>query len=166
MDYVFYLCKKVEDMKIINKFADENHFLSNFAFCKIKYEGIEYPSTEHAYQAAKSLDFDVRLKISKLDSPGKSKQAGQKIQIREDWDSVKNQIMYDICKIKFSQRYFKMRLLATDDAYLEEGNHWHDNFWGVCYCGNCPIHKRQPKDNQNHLGIVLMRIRSEFQINP
>ena len=149
-------------MVVIKDFRGEHSFLSNFYPCPITYGGINYPSTEHAYQAAKSLDFNVRLKISKLDSPAKSKQVGQKIQIREDWDSIKNEIMYEVCKLKFNIPYFKLQLLSTGGAFLEEGNTWHDNYWGVCYCGNCPMHKRQPKENQNHLGKILMKIRDEL----
>ncbi len=149
-------------MNVIKDFRGEYSFLSNFYSCSITYGGINYPSTEHAYQAAKSLDFNVRLKISKLDSPAKSKQVGQNIEIRKDWDSVKNVIMYEVCKLKFNIPYFKLQLLSTGGAFLEEGNTWHDNYWGVCYCGNCPMHKRQPKENQNHLGKILMKIRDEL----
>jgi ribA/ribD-fused uncharacterized protein len=149
-------------MNVIKNFKDEYHFLSNFATCPITYEGIDYPSTEHAYQAAKSLDENVRLKMSKLKTVGLSKREGQRIRIRKDWNQVKNQIMYDVCKLKFNIPYFKLQLLSTGGAFLEEGNTWHDNYWGVCYCGNCPMHKRQPKENQNHLGKILMKIRDEL----
>lgn len=149
-------------MNAIKSFHGENYFLSNFSPCMLVYEGITYPSTEHAYQAAKTLDLGERLKISKLPTPGMAKRAGRNIQLREDWDKIKNQIMHDICKTKFSKSYFKLRLLATGDAYLEEGNTWCDNYWGVCTCGKCPENKKQPKENQNHLGLILMQIRESF----
>lgn len=47
------------------------------------------------------------------------------MQLRHDWEKVKFDIMYEICKAKFSQNAeLKDKLLATGDEYLEEGNTW------------------------------------------
>ena len=48
--------------KIIDTFDGEFRFLSNFWPSKVHYDGMEYRSVEHAYQAAKALDKDERLK--------------------------------------------------------------------------------------------------------
>ena len=53
---------------------------------------------------------------------------------------------------------FKNRLLATGDELLVEGNYWHDNYFGFCYCEKC---SQLPKHNQ--LGKILMRIREELK---
>lgn len=136
--------------------------------CEITYENIVYPSTEHAYQACKSLDENERLKIAKLATAGQSKRAGHQLLInsliRDDWEQVKNKVMYDVCKIKFQAPVLKLLLLETSDAHLIEGNTWHDNWYGVCYCRNCPKHKLQPVENQNHLGKILMQIREELKL--
>ena len=49
----------------------------------------------------------------------------------------------------------KEKLLATGDAYLEEGNTWGDRIWGV-YQGQ----------GENRLGKILMKIRKELAVKP
>ena len=49
------------------------------------------------------------------------------------------------------------RLLSTSNATLVEGNWWHDNFWGDCYCPKC---KGIP--GANTLGRLLMELRSKL----
>ena len=39
---------------VIDSFVGEYYFLSNFYPCSIEHDGLRYPSSEHAYQAAKS----------------------------------------------------------------------------------------------------------------
>ena len=56
--------------EVINEFQGKYRFLSNFYPCDIVYEGIQYPSTEHAYQAAKTLDTERGIKM--LDIRGDS----------------------------------------------------------------------------------------------
>lgn len=148
----------MERAEPIGKFEGKYKFLSNFYPCKIIYEGIEYPSTEHAYQAAKTLNREHRQMIAELPTPGKAKKAGRVVDIREDWNDVKFQVMYDICKLKFIQPEFKQRLLETGDAYLIEGNWWHDNTWGICGCKKCP------GTGLNLLGKVLMQIRADIKM--
>ncbi len=48
-----------------------------------------YPTVEHAFQAAKSLDIKERIHISKLNSPGAAKKAGRKLKLRADWEEIK-----------------------------------------------------------------------------
>lgn len=67
--------------------------------------------------------------------------------------------MYEICKAKFTQNAdLKQKLLNTDNAYLEEGNTWHDNIWGNCQCDKC-----KAVAGQNYLGKILMKIREELK---
>lgn len=143
-------------MNKIDEFEGKYRFLSNFFPCVIEYEGITYPSTEHAYQAAKTLNQEHRQMIADMPTPGKAKKAGQIVEVREDWNEIKFWIMYDICKLKFIQPEFEEKLLSTGNVELIEGNYWHDNVWGVCTCSNCP------GEGTNLLGKVLMRIRTEF----
>lgn len=153
-------------MTYIDKFTEKYFFLSNFFMCPIVYEDILYPSAEHAYQAAKTLDIAHRLKISKLETAGQAKREGnsESLVLRADWEQVKDKVMYDVCKLKFANPKLKKAHLNTKDAHLIEGNTWHDNYWGVCRCGNCPKDKRQPVEKQNHLGKILMQIREESKL--
>jgi len=138
-------------MNEIKGFFEDFRFLSNFWYADVVFEGVTYRSTEVAYQAAKSLDLDERKKFVGLTS-GQAKRLGQKIQLREDWDFIRLQVMYDICKDKFTRHAdLKELLLLTGDAYLEETNTWNDTFWGVCAAAG-----------ENNLGKTLMKIREEI----
>lgn len=136
----------------VRGFIDEYAFLSNFHPCLIEYEGIEYPSTEHAYQAAKTLDCGERESIAVLATPGQSKRAGRRVTLRDDWEEVKVSVMRDLLIKKFSQLELGKKLIDTDDMYLEETNWWGDCFWGVCN-----------GRGQNHLGRLLMLVRDEIK---
>ena len=136
----------------IDSFDGMYSFLSNFFPCEIKYEGITYPTSEHAFQAAKTHDPNERMKIANVDSPGRAKKLGRKLKLRRDWGSVRIGIMAAILRIKFENADLRKRLLNTDDAELIEGNNWHDTFWGVC-----------DGVGENNLGKLLMKIREETQ---
>lgn len=141
----------------ILKFRGEHHFLSNFYLCNVEYEGIIYPSSEHAFQAAKTLDISERQAISCLKKPAEAKRAGNKLDLRENWDSIRVKIMWDIVLAKFQQNYpLREKLLQTGECLLIEGNRWHDNFYGVCYCDSCKGH------GLNYLGRTLMHVRGQL----
>jgi ribA/ribD-fused uncharacterized protein len=137
----------------INEFRDKYFFLSNFYPANIVgTDGIKYPSSEHAYQASKTHDINDRIKISKLDSPGKSKRYGRKLVLRNKFEIHKVVIMKSIVIRKFVQNpNLISRLLETGDEELIEGNDWGDTFWGVCN-----------GIGENMLGKILMEIRNSF----
>jgi hypothetical protein len=136
---------------MISEFQGQYRFLSNFYPCTITYEGIEYPTTEHAYQASKTLDQERRKYISQLETASQAKRAGKNVKMRSDWEEVKVDVMYDICKLKFTKPNFAQKLLVTGHQELVEGNTWNDTFWGRC-----------KGRGQNHLGKILMKIRDEL----
>jgi ribA/ribD-fused uncharacterized protein len=133
----------------INGFKGEHSFLSNFAPCEIIFEDFWYPSTEHAYVAAKTLDKNIRANISSIVSPGAVKRFGRSLIVRDDWNSIKLDVMAELIHLKFEQKEFKDKLLATGTSYIEETNTWGDVFWGVCR-----------GRGGNHLGKILMRERA------
>ena len=135
-------------MNMIEKFKDEYEFLSNFYPSSIDYEGITYPTVEHAFQAAKTLDHTERQKIANLPTPAKAKAAGRKVKLREGWNDIRTTIMRDIIEIKFSAPTLMTLLQNTGDANLIEGNTWNDTFWGVCR-----------GKGQNWLGKIIMETR-------
>lgn len=135
----------------IKGFRDPWRFLSNFYYCKV-YSiypgGPQYKSTEHAYQAAKFTDPEVRLHIHSLASPAEAKRAGREFAVRADWDKIKYNVMEDLIIQKFSDEKLADLLLETGNAYLEETNTWGDVYWGVCR-----------GVGQNNLGKILMQTR-------
>jgi hypothetical protein len=138
---------------MITEFRGQWTKFSNYSHCSIWYEGHIYPSVEHAYQAAKSLNEEERRKIRHLPTANQAKQAGKKIDLRKDWDKVKLQIMEILVREKFSQEPERSILLSSKNEELIEGNWWGDKFWGQSPLGN----------GQNHLGKLLMKIREEMQ---
>lgn len=136
----------------ILSFSGEYDFLSNFYPAKVLYEGIEYPTSEHAYQAAKTLDIQRRKEIANMASPGQAKRAGQKVVMREDWEDIKTIVMASIVITKFKDPILAEKLLATGDRHLEEGNTWGDKFWGTVN-----------GKGRNILGLILMSCRQDLQ---
>lgn len=72
--------------------------------------------------------------------------------MRKDWEQIKISLMREIVQAKFEQNpQLKDMLLATGNAYLEEGNTWGDRTWetvnGI---------------GANHLGRILMDVREEW----
>lgn len=140
----------------ILEFRGSFDFLSNFYVCKVTWMGIEWPSSENAYQAAKCHAPEEWHRFVDL-TPGQAKKLGQRIKMREDWDQVKYDIMLDIVREKFMQNIDLMeKLLATGNAPLQEGNWWGDRYWGVSPAGS--------GNGKNNLGKILESIRKEFSV--
>jgi ribA/ribD-fused uncharacterized protein len=135
-------------------FSGKMRFLSNFYIVDVKYEGIVYPTSENAYQAAKFKNKELRLKFVSV-TPGDAKRFSRILPIREDWDDVKLEVMQSIIDIKFNNPSMAKLLSSTGNDMLIEWNHWHDNFWGVCKCEKC-----SEIVGKNMLGRVLMNKRS------
>lgn len=142
---------------IIDSFTSEYFFLSNFYHYPITHEGIQYPTSEHAYQAAKTLAHLDRIRIADLPTPGQAKRYGRNITLRPHWENIKVATMRDILNLKFQDDNLRNALLRTGEAELIEGNYWHDNYWGLCTCQKCYT----KGGDKNHLGKLLMAIRSE-----
>lgn len=142
----------------ITSFRNEYRFLSNFWKVEIYYKGITYLTLEHCYQAQKTLNPSERAWIAIAEKPGDAKHRGSRVAVREDWDEVKDGIMLDLLKIKFSNPDLAQKLKDTGDAELIEGNYWHDNYWGDCMCPKC----YNRITGQNKLGKMLIEIRKEI----
>lgn len=146
---------------MISSFTGEHRFLSNFYWCRIMIDGIPYPTVEHAFQAQKTLDKPLRLHIAKLSTPGEAKKVGRGVVLRPGWDGMRDTVMARLIAHKFPrQTLLAAQFLDTEDEELVEGNHWHDNYWGNCYCGraSCVM-----TPGENKLGKLLMARRAQLQ---
>lgn len=138
---------------MITTFTDKYRFLSNFYEpAVVTYDGEEYATTEHAFQAAKTLDVRERQEVQEAPTPGQSKRLGRRVTLRPDWEEIKLDVMLDLVRQKFQDPELRAKLLATDTRPLIEGNHWGDAFWGICN-----------SEGSNHLGKILMRVRDEIR---
>ena len=145
---------------MITKFKGDFRWLSNFWAVQVVLDGTVFPSVEHAYVAAKTLDAQVREKIRRLptaaDAKRFGKRIGRSIPFRPAWnDDLKLQVMRDLLRQKFSDPDLRQRLITTGDEKLVEINFWHDQVWGRCSCPKCG------GKGQNQLGDLLMQIREE-----
>ena len=140
---------------VIVEFAGEYRFLSNFWPAEVTFDGVKYPTVEHAYQAAKSVDADARELIASSPTPGGAKRAGQAITLRDDWEVIKVPVMAGLVAEKFATHpELTTLLLNTHGMSIVEGNSWHDTFWGCCSC------EEHDGAGENHLGTILMSVRS------
>lgn len=134
---------------MISEFKNEYYFLSNYYPCKVVYNGIMFKNTEAAFHAQKNPEKAMSFMFL---NPSNAKREGRQVQLREDWEEVKDNIMYEINLAKFTQNPdLKAKLLATGNEELVEGNTWGDQYWGVAF-----------GYGYNKLGKILMRIRREL----
>lgn len=133
----------------VAEFQGEYRWLSNFWYVNVQYEGVTYPSVEHAYQAAKT-DPAWRAPF-RGGSPGQAKRHGRQIPIRSGWDdSEKVSVMRGLIAQKFAPgTELAQKLVSTGQSLLIEGNRWGDTFWGQCR-----------GQGQNWLGRLIMEQRS------
>ena len=141
----------------IDRFEGDFSFLSNFYCSVVLFEGISYPTVEHAFQAAKTLDKSERDGLAAAKTPGLAKRLGRRVKLRKDWEQIKVAVMSGLLRHKFNEPRLKEALVATGEAMLIEGNTWHDNFWGSCRCARCCGKGR------NTLGYLLMQLREDLK---
>jgi len=132
-------------------------FLSNMAACNVAFDGVEYNSIEHAYQAARSLAPVYRTKVQMSQNPVWAKRMGKGAKTREDWSEVKVDVMLELLRAKFSAEKFRVKLLATGEAFIAEGNQHGDRFWGMV------PDEQGELVGENWLGRLLMKVREEIR---
>jgi ribA/ribD-fused uncharacterized protein len=141
----------------IIRFDNEYNYLDNFFKCKINYEGIVYPSCNHAYQAAKVLDVNAKILISQIPEHSKLYMVVDRYPEKYNWEDIKLDVMTDIVRSKFNQHpELKSNLLETGQAHIEYGNSLDDSYWGIS-----PINSGM---GLNNLGLILMELREEFEL--
>lgn len=146
-------------MTEITSFSGRYRWLSNFFPCVCVYEGMVYPSSEHAYQAAKFPQGHIaRDRIASMATPGETKKFANtfKHAWSRDFHDRKLTIMLDVLRSKFLMNrdlHDKLLALANPAVELIEGNTWGDRYWGVC-----------DGQGENHLGKLLMRVREGLML--
>jgi len=143
---------------VIWRFRGEHFFMSNMytaGSLSVKYEGLCYPSTEHSFAAAKTLDCKAREGIRETPDPKVAKQLGRQIDLRDDWEDVKLDVMLKTLRSKFSHPQLAQQLLATGSRHLLEGNLWHDTTWGMAIVDG-------ELQGDNELGELLMQVRADL----
>jgi len=146
-------------VEFIRGFFEEHRFLSNFSYSTVSYEGVTYPTVEHAFQAAKFEHPEYREKIRAAKSPGEAKRLGRTrhVELRAGWaEGLSVRVMAELVYEKFSKNEeFKRKLLDTGDAILVETNDWGDDIWGDSTTTSAP--------GRNQLGLILMSVRAALR---
>ena len=134
---------------------DEYGEFSNFSNHRIWLDDAYWPTSEHYFQAQKFHDAVCRERIRRAHSPMDAANLGRdrKQKLRNDWESVKVEVMRKALRAKFSQHAeLKTLLLSTGDAKLVEHTA-NDSYWGDGGDGR----------GRNMLGQLLMQVREELR---
>jgi ribA/ribD-fused uncharacterized protein len=118
-------------------------------------DGIKYPSVEHAYQAAKCDNANWKYHCANpLNKPGEIKRAGRSVKLIVGWETKKLAIMKELLIQKYTQEPYYSKLKKTGTEEIQEGNLWHDTFWGI---------DLRTGKGENWLGKLIMEIRDVIQ---
>lgn len=131
----------------IDEFRGPYWFLSNF------YKHDVNLTNEHLYQAMKTSDWRQQIVVLSASSPGEAKKLGRLVTLRPDWEEIKDDVMLELLRLKFSKGKKERHWLQdTRDAELTEGNTWGDRYWG-----------KVNGQGKNMLGKLLMQVRQEIR---
>lgn len=138
-------------MDLIRFYEGPYACLSNFSAHRVRIDGGEYMTAEHAYQTAKFQDPAIRQRIQHAPSAFLAREYGQvKEGRRRPLDKAAT--MRAIMRAKLLQHDdIRSALLATGDARIEK-NHPDDTFWGTGADGT----------GQNVMGNIWMELRKEL----
>lgn len=141
---------------MIKEFKNQYFFLSNFYEYPIYYNKLVFCNAEAAFQAQKVINEKDQYKFINLNA-SQARKLGKTVQLRKDWEEIKDNVMYEIVKRKFIiNKELQQKLLETKEEELVEGNWWHDTYWGV---------DSKTGIGQNKLGKILMKVREEVKNN-
>ena len=151
--------------------SKQNKWLSSFNKAQpFKYNGIEYPTVEHAFHAQKLSDDDPEVEnyryalstnVADVLPPNEAKKFGGKksfkengFTLRSDWEKVKLKLMEEITREYYdANSEFIHKLVNTGEKLLVHKGFRIDDYWGV---------KGDDKGKNNH-GNILMKLREEFK---
>ena len=137
------------------KVHDDYGFMSNFASYPFSDGSRIWTTSEHYFQAQKFLVPQIQEKIRQIVSPMDAALEGRNRQnpLRPDWEEVKDKVMLQVLRMKFSQNpEIAKGLVATGDAILIEHTR-NDAYWADGGDGS----------GKNKLGLLLMQVREELK---
>ena len=124
---------------------------SNFYPCSIFVDGKMWPSTEHYYQAMKTIIPEEIEAIRLQTKAFYARKMGREVRMVDNWDDIKNDVMYKVVYAKFNQiSQCRALLLSTGDLSIHEDSP-HDFYWGWRNHG------------ADKLGQILVRVREELR---
>eukprot|EP01015_Nassula_variabilis_P030467 TRINITY_DN669_c0_g1_i12.p3 TRINITY_DN669_c0_g1~~TRINITY_DN669_c0_g1_i12.p3 ORF type:complete len:118 (-),score=26.32 TRINITY_DN669_c0_g1_i12:4-357(-) len=101
-DYNFFIIME-QSQKVIEFYGIKNDYgeFSNFYPSPMTLDDKEWPTAEHYFQAMKFVGTQYEELVRQASTPGESKRLGGKRSwpLRQDWEQVKEDIMYKLSLI-------------------------------------------------------------------
>ena len=146
----------MSDRWVVNFYRTTDEFgeFSNFAAFPILLKGVEWPTSEHYFQAQKFAGTAHEEAIRFASSPSMAARMGRERRrpLRTDWESIKDDTMREAVLAKFQQHADLAKLLlSTGDAEIVEHTE-NDSYWGDGGDGS----------GLNMLGRILMETRDKL----
>jgi len=146
-------CNGLDTPERVRFYEHDFYVLSNFSAFEVRWNGLRFPTSEHAYHYEKfPANNLLRSRIRNATSAHDAFKLAEanKEHRRKDWDAVKVDIMRRILFAKADQHeYVCRKLLATGDRELVEDS-WRDDYWGW----------GPNRDGLNMLGKLWMEVRA------
>ena len=160
---------------------DATAILSNMARVErpIEYNGVRFPSVEHAFQAAKFDDPEVAALLAGVASASDVKRLGGKRGqgdwptrfgrpaplMRSDWGDVKHAVLEELIEQKFRNNPALAKYLVDtgDRQLIENSTQWGDSEYGmVDPLARSSGFQADRLRGQNVTGVALMNVRSRL----
>lgn len=132
-------------------------------------DGIPFKTAEHYMMWKKAMifgDTDVAAEVLKSIHPKETKALGRKVKnfIKEDWEKVCKQVVYEGNYAKFTQNEKLLKaLMDTGETLLVEASPY-DTIWGI---GLNEVNAKKTPESKwpgtNWLGKELTRLREELK---
>lgn len=138
---------------VIDAFRGRYQIFSNPYPCPIRLYGLNFPSSEIAYQVLKLRKTELRKKILKDVTYKHWREVKAWVNSHQEfwyYGFDRDFTMAEVLEAKFAKPAFRHRLLDTYPIPLMEGNTWYDAYWGYSW---------HLKYGKNALGNLLMGIR-------
>lgn len=131
---------------------------SNFSAFAVEWNGRAWPTSEHAYQAAKFDDPAIVEAIATAPSAHAALKLAEvhAASIRPSWPEEKRAVMKEICRAKLDQHEYVQRTLERSGNTPLVEDSPKDSYWGCGADGN----------GENHLGVIWMELREELRPEP
>ncbi len=149
--------KLLTDGSIASFYERTFYVFSNFSSLQVEWKGKLWPTSEHAYQAARYMGIrdDLAEKIRTMRSAHEAYDfmRNNRDDERPDWFDEKRNIMKDIVRCKLSQhKYVQKKLLETGNELIVEDSPI-DPYWGW----------GPDRKGANNLGTIWMELREELR---
>lgn len=144
----------MKEIRFYKEFGEYGYLAtySNYGFFK---DGVFWKTSEHYYQAQKFMDSDTKIRIQNAETPKIASTIGRdrKLNLRSDWEEVKQDVMFDAVYYKFKQnRDILQKFLDTGNARIVEAT-VKENYWG----------SGPNNDGQNNYGKILIKVREKLR---